>query len=113
MSTLLEQSIPPLLSITDFTFSLADSVAMVKRQISDVLVLPLLAKQVHAGKQPHPLIMMYHFITGDYIQGTVVSKLTPQGFFWLRIVGRENSGTLSVISQSIRCDTLLGRGCVS
>ena len=45
MSTVLKQSIPPLLSIADPTFSLADSVAMVKRQMNDVIILPILGKQ--------------------------------------------------------------------
>ena len=55
MSTVLEQSIPPILPVTDLTFSLADSVAMVKHQINDLLILPLQGKQVRAGKWPHPL----------------------------------------------------------
>ena len=50
MSSILEQPIPPLLSICDLTFSLADSVTMVKRQMNDLLTLPVVGKQVRAGK---------------------------------------------------------------
>ena len=50
MSTVTEQSIPPLLSIADPIFSLAHSVAVVKQKMNDVIILPILDKQVEAGK---------------------------------------------------------------
>lgn len=57
--------------------------------------------------------MINGYIIGEQTQGTVVSKLTPRGLFWLKIVRRESEGTLLVISQSIRCDIAQGLGCMS
>lgn len=57
--------------------------------------------------------MINGYITGEQTQGTVVSKLTPRGLFWLKIVRRESEGTLLVISQSIRCDIAQGSGRMS
>jgi len=36
------------------------------------------------------------------MSGVVVSKMTPQGLFWVRLGGRSSEAILSVISHSIK-----------
>lgn len=51
MSDVMEQcNLPALLSISNLRFSLDSSVAMVKRQVNDLLLLPVVQKQLRAGK---------------------------------------------------------------
>jgi len=52
MSQVLEVPVAMALPATDCMFSLANSVAMAKRRINDILVLPLPAKQAQPGKPP-------------------------------------------------------------